>query len=506
MTLMHRPMSAMALILAMGLGPQVGLAQPAAPAPVPAPASAPPAATQPAPTPPAADVLKPEQIVLLRQALEQAPAHGFPDKAFTPPGLDALLQSGDPAARLRGAALLKSAVLRYASAVHRGRLATADFDDEWGLRPAAYDPGPGYDAAIAENKVAEWLAGLPPAYAGYQQLVKALADYRAIAGKGGWQPLPAGKALKPGAVDPRVPALRARLAVEDAAAPQPPTGDPNVYDPATVQALKTFQARHGLTPDGEMGKPTLAALNAPVGQRILQITANMERWRWLPTSLPADRVQVNIAAAVMTLYKGDEPVLSMRTATGKPDDHTPMLQSKIHSIVFNPPWNVPDSIAKKELYPKQASDPGYFEREDIHVIKTAEGERLQQAAGPKSSLGQLKFDFDNRYGVYLHDTPSRGAFAKQGRLVSHGCVRLEKPQELAGFLLDGEGTWSGDLIQATIAEAETKRVALAKPVSVLIFYWTAFAGADGAVNFRGDPYDWDHELLQRISGKSNGHA
>ncbi|MDB5461028.1 MAG: peptidoglycan-binding protein, partial [Caulobacteraceae bacterium] len=205
-------------------------------------------------------------------------------------------------------------------------------------------------------------------------------------------------------------------------------------------------------------------------------------------------------------YKGDEPVLSMRTATGKPDDHTPMLQSKIHSIVFNPPWNVPDSIAKKELYPKQASDPGYFEREDIHVIKTAEGERLQQAAGPKSSLGQLKFDFDNRYGVYLHDTPSRGAFAKQGRLVSHGCVRLEKPQELAGFLLDGEGTWSGDLIQATIAEAETKRVALAKPVSVLIFYWTAFAGADGAVNFRGDPYDWDHELLQRISGKSNGHA
>jgi murein L,D-transpeptidase YcbB/YkuD len=495
MTLMTRPMSAIALILALGLGPQAGLAQPAPAAPA-APATA----------APAPSALKPEQVALLRQALDQAPAQGFADKAFTPPGLDALLQSPNPAVHQKGEALLKTAVLHYAAAVHRGRLAPADFDDEWGLRPSAYDPAPDFAAAVAQNKLAEWLASLPPAYAGYQQLVKGLADYRAIAAKGGWQSVPGGKAIKPGAMDARVPALRARLTAEGFAAPASAAGDPNLYDPATVEALKAFQARHGLMPDGEVGKPTLAALNQPVAQRILQITANMERWRWLPTNLPADRVQVNIAAAVLTLYKEDKPVLSMKTASGKPDDHTPMLQSKITSIVFNPPWNVPDSIAKKELYPKQQKDPGYFDREDIHVIKTADGERLQQAAGPKSSLGQIKFDFDNRYGVYLHDTPSRGAFAKQGRMVSHGCVRLEKPQDLAQILLDGDGAWNADLIKTTIDAADTKRVSLSKPISVMIFYWTAFAGADGAMNFGADPYNWDRELLQRVAGQKYSNA
>jgi murein L,D-transpeptidase YcbB/YkuD len=498
MTHMTRLLSATALILATTVGPQAGLAQ-----------TAPPAAAA-APAPAATDSLKPDQIVLLRQALDQASVHGFPDKAFIPASLDPLLRSADPVARARGAALLKTSILRYASAVHRGRLALSDFDDEWGMRPAAYDPKPDFDAAVAQNHVAEWLASLPPPYAGYKQLVKGLADYRALAAKGGWPKLAGGKALKPGDVDARVPALRARLLIEDPSLQPPPAADPNTYDPATVEAVKTFQTRHGLLNDGEVGKPTLAALNTPAAERVLQIMANMERWRWLPTALPADRVQVNIAAAVLTFYKGDAPVLSMRTAAGRPGDHTPMLQSKVQSIVFNPPWNVPDSIARKELYPKERAHPGYFEEEDIHVIKTADGKRLQQAAGPKSALGLVKFDFDNRYGVYMHDTPARGAFAKQGRLVSHGCVRLEKPQELALLLLEGDGAWNADLIQSTIAANDTKRVPVSKPVAVLFFYWTAFTGADGAMNFGTDAYGWDHEVLQKLSGTNlpinNGNA
>ncbi len=485
-------MSALAVLLAMACGPELALAQ------------SPPANPPSAPAPPAAlPPLTPEQVAVMRQALDMAPSQGFPDKAFTPAGLDALLQSPDPAARQRGEAMLKASVLRYASAVRRGRLIGSQFEDEWGLRPAAYNPEPDFQAALAQNKLAEWLAALPPAYAGYRQLVKALADYRAIAAKGGWQTLAAGPTVKPGGADDRIPALRARLAVEDAAAPRaPPTGAmPQGLDDPTVAALKAFQVRHGLEANGTLDKPTLAALNAPVGQRVLQIIANMERWRWLPDSLAPDRVQVNIAAAVLTLYKADQPVLSMRTASGKPDDHTPMLESEIKSIVFNPPWNIPASIAKKEIYPKERADPGYFAREDIHVIKTADGERLQQAAGPKSSLGLVKFDFDNRFGVYLHDTPSRGAFARRGRMVSHGCVRLEKPRDLARLLLEGDGGWNQDLITSTIQAGETKRVALAKPVEVLIFYWTAFAGADGAMNFRNDPYNWDHELLQRLGGE-----
>ncbi len=480
-------MSVIALIVATALGPGAGLAQITAP-------------LAPAPAEPA--TLRPDQVALLRQALDQAPAQGFADKAFTPPGLDALLQSADPAARQRGEAMLKAAILKYAVAVHRGRLTGAEFDDEWGLRPAAYDPEPDFDAALAKNTLPAWLAALPPGYAGYRQLVKGLADYRAIAAKGGWRTLASGATVKPGGVDDRIPALRVRLAAEDPAAPPapaPPTA-PNVLDDPTDKALKAFQARHGLEANGALDKPTLTALNQPVGQRVLQIMANMERWRWLPETLPADRVQVNIAASVLTLYKADRPVLSMRTASGKPDDHTPMLESQIKSIVFNPPWNVPESIAKKELYPKERADPGYFAREDIHIIKTADGQRLQQAAGPKSSLGLVKFDFDNRYGVYLHDTPSRGAFARRGRMVSHGCVRLEKPQDLAAMLLEGDGGWDKASISSTIAAGDTKRVPLAKPVEVLLFYWTAFAGPDGAMNFTNDPYNWDHELLQKTAG------
>lgn len=483
---MTRPLSALALILSLAWGPSSGLAQ------------TPPVAVA---TPTDSAPLRPDQIALLRQALAQAPAQGFADKAFTPPGLDALLQSPDPAARQRGEAMLKGAILKYASAVHRGRLKDSEFDDEWGLRPAPYNPEPDLAGALAQNTLAPWLASLPPRFAGYRQLVKALADYRAIAAKGGWQTLPDGPVVKPGGSDSRIPALRVRLAAEDSTAPLAPAkaAAPNVLDGPTVLALKTFQSRHGLDPNGALDKPTLASLNQPVAQRILQIMANMERWRWLPQTLSPDRVQVNIAGSVLTFYKADQPVLSMRTASGKPDDHTPMLGSEIKSIVFNPPWNVPESIARKELYPKERAHPGYFAREDIHIIKTADGQRLQQAAGPKSSLGLVKFDFDNRYGVYLHDTPSRGAFARRGRMVSHGCVRLEKPQALAAMLLEGDGGWNQALITSTIQAGDTKRVLLVKPVEVLLFYWTAFAGPDGAMNFTSDPYNWDHELLQRIA-------
>ncbi len=505
----NRSVSAIALVLAMAVGPAVALAQNAA---VQGPPPAAPAPKAPAASPVnvAAIALKPEQVALLRQALDQAPAQGLGDKSLAPPQLDGLLKSADPAARQRGETLLKVVALRYAAAVHRGRLAASEFDDEWGLRPAAYDPAPGFQAAVSQDRLGDWLASLPPAYAGYQQLVKALAAYRGIDGRGGWKAVPAGDTLNPGDEDPRVPALRDRLMAEDPNSPVVPASN-ETYDPATVEAVKAFQRRHGLKDDGIVGRPTLAALNVPVQDRISQISANMERWRWLPDELPADRVQVNIAAAVVTLFKQGQPVLSMKAVAGKPSDHTPMLQSQIRAIVFNPPWNVPDSIARKEIYPKEKAHPGYLAREDFRVIKTSTGERLQQRAGPKSALGQVKFDFENPYGVYLHDTPAHAAFDRPTRTVSHGCVRLEKPKELAAQLLQGQalpgiGEWSPQSIDGVIAAADTRRVAVAKPVSVLIFYWTAFVGPDGAVSFTSDPYDWDHELLQKISEQKYSHA
>jgi murein L,D-transpeptidase YcbB/YkuD len=468
---------------------------PPLPAPVPAPVAAPP------PAPPVSVPLRPDQVDLMRRTLAQAETHGFSHEAFTPTRLDALLQSANTDTRLDGETQLIAAILRYARAVHTGRLPAAAFLDEWGLRPAPYDPTPDFIAAATTDHLGAWLDSLPPPYSGYQSLRGALATYRAIAAKGGWQAIDAGPDLKQGDKGPRVIQLRTRMAIEDpvfAAAARPKLI--GLFDQPLADAVIRAQKRYGLEPTGVVKGATLAALNRPVEDRVAQILANMERWRWLPPSLPADRVQVNIAAAILTVFHGDGPTLSMRAATGRPDDQTPMLQSQIQSIVLNPPWNVPSSIATKELLPKEKAHPGYLKRNDFIVIATPEGgTRLQQKAGPKAALGRVKFDFPNRYGVYLHDTPTRSAFGRYARQVSHGCVRLERPVILANALMTGDDVWTPDKVQTTLDSKKTVRAPLQTPIAVYLFYWTAFVGPDGMADFRADPYDWDSALMQRIA-------
>jgi len=468
------------------------------PAEAPAPAPPPPRPYNPAPLPNLN--YRPDQIDLLRRTLSEVETQGFEHEAFTPANLDALLKSASPAARREGENELTQAILRYAHALHSGRLPVAAFQDEWGLHPPPFDPAPGLVAALNADRLQAWLDSLAPPYTGYQSLRAALATYRGIAVDGGWDAIPEGADLKLGMVDARVAALRTRLQIEDtsfAALPAPKSA--KLFDAALQQAVIRAQKRYGLDPTGVVSKATLAALNVPVEERVAQILANMERWRWLPQTLPTDRIQVNIAAAILTVFHDDTPTLSMKAATGRPDDQTPMLASQVQSIVFNPPWNVPSSIATKELWPKEKAHPGYLKRNDFIVIKTADGgERLQQKAGSKAALGQVKFDFPNRYGVYLHDTPSRGAFGRFARQVSHGCVRLEKPVILAQALLDGDEKWTPDQIQTTLDSGDTVRATLHQPIAVFLLYWTAFVGPDGMTNFRADPYDWDAALMQRI--------
>jgi murein L,D-transpeptidase YcbB/YkuD len=448
--------------------------------------------------------LNADQIALLLKTLDAAPSHGFgPDEFATAP-MVALLKSKNAQSRRQGQDLLISETLRYAQSVHAGRLAPADFLYEWGLRPPPYDPAPDFAQAVAEDRLEAWLAGLPPPYTGYDNLRHSLEVYRGLAGSGGWNPVASDADLKPGMRDPRVAALRTRLSVEDSTVPEAPAA---FYDDGLTQAVTRAQKRYGLEPDGVAHKSLIAALNVPVEERIQQIIANMERWRWLPPQLPADRIQVNIAAAVLTVFQNDTPVLSMRAVTGRPGDETPMLQSEIRSIVLNPPWNVPSTIAAKEIWPKERAHPGYLARNDFRVITNPDGsERLQQRAGDKAALGHVKFDFDNKYGVYLHDTPSHGTFAKYSRMVSHGCVRLEKPVVLANALMVGDPQWTPEAIQAAIADGDTVRAALPKGIAVFLLYWTAYAGPDGQTNFRGDPYGWDQALMERIAAGPHSAA
>jgi murein L,D-transpeptidase YcbB/YkuD len=301
--------------------------------------------------------------------------------------------------------------------------------------------------------------------------------------------------------------LRRRLAAEN-----PPgsidTASP-VYDPALAAVVSAAQARYGLPADGVVGAGTLKAFNAPVAARIRQIAANMERWRWMPRAWPTTRVEVNIADQHLWVYDQNRPLTDMKVVVGQPDKKTPMLVSAIHSVVLNPPWNVPKSIASKEIVPKGS---GYMRAKGfVWVPNGAGGSRLQQRPGPGNSLGRIKFDFDNAFGVYLHDTNAKSAFEREARSLSHGCVRVERPEELANLLLSTDPEWTQARMDEILADTDTVRARLAQKIPVMLLYWTVFTDPTGQVNFRDDLYGWDdqlNEILQRggmvaeASGKS----
>jgi len=178
-----------------------------------------------------------------------------------------------------------------------------------------------------------------------------------------------------------------------------------------------------------------------------------------------------------------------------------MLVSSIHSVVLNPPWNVPSSIADKELWPKERANPGYLKRAGFRVIDTGNGGKRLQQSSEKSALGRYKFDFANDFAVYLHDTPAQQGFSRFDRLASHGCVRLEKPEALAKLLMKTTPEWQPESIDTTVAAGKTVRAKMAEPVAVYLLYWTAFASPTGQVGFREDPYGWDGELASKVEAR-----
>jgi murein L,D-transpeptidase YcbB/YkuD len=471
-----------------GLLAAPGPAQQATPTPTPTPGAT---ATMVQAVVPAAPlpVLSADQASQLVSLLSEARyAHGLVSKPTdepAPAGNDALVREA----------------LDYAHAVHAGRLDDADFQSDWALRPAAYDPLPAFTDAVKRNQLGKWIESIWPRYAGYDGLRKGLDTYRRLEAAGGWGALPAGPDLAVGASGPSVAALRKRLAAEDPAVVA--TGDK--FDAELTEGVVRAQRRYGLNPTGALGAQTRAALNVPTSVRVRQIMANMERWRWMPHDMPKNRIQVNIAAAVLTVFDGDAPVASMKAVTGAPGGkETPMLQSRIHSIVLNPPWNVPSGIAAKELFPK---GPAYLAAHGFKVIGEGANKRLQQQPG-QSALGKYKFDFDNPFAVYLHDTPAQAKFTSFDRLASHGCVRLEKPGALAVLLLRNNPQWQADAIQASLAKGKTLRVQLApdQQVAVFLLYWSAFSNANGTIGFRGDPYGWDKTLAAKIEKRSAAKA
>lgn len=339
----------------------------------------------------------------------------------------------------------------------------------------------------------------------YDLLSRALERYKTLAATGGWESLSPGPTLDLGVAGPRVAALKRRLAIEGDLERAQSSGD--TFDGALAAAVRRFQERTGLAGDGRVGAKTLAALNVSADSRVAQIAANLERRRHLPTAVPANRLEINVPAAELTILEADEAIVRMRVVVGARRFPTPLLQSRIVAVVFNPPWNVPTRIVRNEIIPRLRRQPAYLRDNDIRIVGRPDdpyGERidwrnpravppvqLQQQPGPKNALGRIKFDIPNEYSVYLHDTPAKSAFALPDRTLSHGCVRLQYPADVARYVLRAETQKDPDLIDRLLADSDTVSVRASMPLPVVFVYWTAFVDEDGRLNFRNDIYGHD---------------
>ena len=358
-----------------------------------------------------------------------------------------------------------------------------------------------------------------PQHFGYQSLKKYLAWYRSVKAKGGWPKIPAGKVLKPGMEDQRIPLLIKRLTITEDL--QTPVGTEQIYGRKLVAAVKHFQARYHLEQDGIIGRNTLAALNITVEDTIRKIILNMERWRWLPHTLDGRRLLVNIAGFYLAGIQDEQLEITMPVIVGKTRHKTPVFSQTMRYVVFNPYWNIPDSIAVHEMVPKMIKDPEYLRKQRIRIFagwdKNA-GEidpatidwktigagikryRLRQDSGPDNALGTIKFIFPNKYNVYMHDTPAHSLFKHNNRSFSHGCIRVSEPRKLALYILghDDKG-WSKERIDTLIREGKHTIIPLKKPFPVHVLYRTALVDPrNNMLHFYNDVYGRDSLLAEAL--------
>lgn len=447
--------------------------------------------------------------------------------------VEAIESFDDPEAQRRLVDLdveLTNTFLTLASHLAGGRLQPETLRVDWYTKPRNVDLDARLAAALAkEGDLRKTLQSFSPPHPDYDRLQQALARYKEIAARGGWPVVPEGPELKEGATGPRVAALRARLAATgDLPAQQqpdktPPGAQPSqppapVFDAALASAVSRFQQRHGLEVTGTVDDETLAELNVPVAERIRQLQINMERWRWMPASLGDRYILVNVPEFHMRLIEGGRTALEMRVVVGKDQSRTPVFSDRMTYLELNPAWNVPASIVAEEILPAVQKNPSYLASHNmdvvrgwgddeevvdasiIHQIGPGSSEyRVRQRPGPDNPLGQVKFMFPNEHDIYLHDTPADHLFDRVERDFSHGCIRLERPLDLARYLLKDDPKWTPEAVQSALASGEHASIPLPKPLAVHILYWTAWVDAGGTVQFRKDVYGHDAKLAEALA-------
>jgi len=417
---------------------------------------------------------------------------------------------------------LTVSVLRYVSALHRGRVDPRRLRVDLNINHNRYKLGEFVRSNLVKapdvNSVFEQVEC---AYAGYRRTLLALKRYMDLEREGEGEPLPPiRKAIKPGESYPGLNQLAKRLQRLGDLSPDWHSNGSAVYEGAVVDAIKNFQDRNGLAVNGIIDQATFQNLVTPFSRRIVQLQLALERWRWLPRDLPGRLIAVNVPEFELRAYDNYHVTLNMRVIVGKtfPERRTPLFQDQMEYLIFRPYWNVPISITRNEIIPDLKKKPGYMAKHAFELV-TRQGQvvaadisdssviarlrsgdlEIRQRPGPGNSLGLIKFVFPNDYNVYMHGTPEHALFLHADRAISHGCVRVQDPAKLAVWVLQGDPTWTNERIEAAMNASQSQRVNLPKPIPVLVLYTTAAVAESGEVGFFADIYGQDAQLEQELA-------
>jgi murein L,D-transpeptidase YcbB/YkuD len=415
--------------------------------------------------------------------------------------------------------LLTSTYVELAEDLLSGQLNPKSLSQDWFIS-TNHEP---MDSALArslrDTRLDSAILRMRPQEPDYDALRTALVRYRNIVADGGWPTIPKGKALKPGESDAsaRIAALRERLRAGgfgDTTRVKVATADDNkarargpsdkqaatasraVYDSELAGLVAEFQARHGIVVDSVLGAETVNSLNLPAQYRLAQIAANLERYRWMPRSFGGRYIVVNVPAFRLRAHDSSG-TLEMKVIVGAEFEgrKTPVFADSMESVVFRPYWFITPEIQAKETEPAIAANPDYMAANNLEYYEEGGNTRIRQKPGEKNSLGLVKFLFPNTFNIYLHDTPNDELFEKDVRGFSHGCIRLEKPAELAQWVLG----WDAARVSAAMEQGkDDQSVKLPHKIPVYIMYATAFE-RDGQLHFGNDLYNRDDVMVQAIS-------
>ena len=407
---------------------------------------------------------------------------------------------------------LSKSFRKLASHLFKGKLKPYNVYHDWALPSKSIDANKLLTNALADHSVPETLNKCRPKHKTYASLRKSLKFLNSLSGEGYYNDLPKNTVIKlkdSGAV---VINLKSRLVFWKDLSSENSKG--NIYDRQTMHAVKKFQKRHGIYPNGVVSGSTVAALNISLKKRKQQIIANLERWRWFAYDFGPKALLINIPEFQMAVVEnGKDTVQMYKVVVGKPARRSPILHAVLNNLVINPTWTVPPTILKEDLTPSATEDRSYFVSHNMKIYKyrdtiettpedwdpeKADHYRYVQGPGINNSLGLVKFNFKNSFSVYLHDTNHRELFSKGYRALSSGCVRVQEPLKLAGYVMDKEEAgWTKEKLDELIAQGETKNVGLKKETHVHQLYWTAWMDQDG-LQFRNDIYNLDAILYKKL--------